>query len=56
MKVFNVIMVMLILQENNLCTWVNKEIWAMMKTFFPDSKKINKRHGSTLCKECTYFQ
>ena len=56
MKVFNVIMVMLIIQENNLCTWVNKESWAMMKTCFLDAKQINQCQKSTLCKECTYVQ
>ena len=40
-KVFNVIMVMIILRGGVLCTWVNEEIWVMMKTCFPDAKHIN---------------
>ena len=42
--------------KNILCTWVNKEIWEMTKTCFPDAKQINKCPESTLCKECTYVQ
>ena len=56
MKLFNVIMVVLILQAKQICTWVNKEIWSMMKTYFPESKQINQCPKSTLCKECTYVQ
>ena len=39
-----------------MCTWVNKEIWCVMKTCFPDEKQINQYPKSTLCKECTYVQ
>ena len=50
------IMVMLIIQEKQLCTWVNKESWAMMETCFPDAKRIKKFPKYNLCKECTYAQ
>ena len=54
MKVFNMIMVMLILWEKKLCTWVDEESWVIMKTCFPDAKQIKQRPKSTLCQECTY--
>ena len=56
MEVFNVIMVMLILQAKTLCTWVTEESWEMTKTCFPDAKKINQFPKPPLCKECTYVQ
>ena len=56
MKVFSVIMVMLILQAKQMCTWITKESWEITKTCFPDSKQINQYPKSTLCKECTYVQ
>ena len=36
--------------KKTLCTWVNKEIWAMIKTCFPDARQINQCPKSTLCK------
>ena len=28
--------------KHKMCTWVNEEIWGMMKTCFPDAKRIIK--------------
>ena len=50
------IMVMLILQAKQLCTWVNEESWVMMKTCFPDAKRIKTFPKYNLYKECTYVQ
>ena len=56
MKIFNLIMVMPILQAKKLCKWVNEEIWEKMKTCFPEAKQIKQCPKSSLCNECTYVQ
>ena len=42
--------------KHKMCTWVNEEIWGMMKKYFPDAKQIIKYPKTVLCKECAYVQ
>ena len=55
-KVFNVIMIMLIIQAKQIAHGFIRKVGQMMKTCFPDAKQINQCPKSTLCKECTYVQ
>ena len=42
--------------KHNMCTWVNKDTWKMMKNCFPGSNEIKYSPKNVLCKECTYVQ
>ena len=37
-------------------TWFKEESWGMMRTCFPDAKKIQKCPKNVLCKDCKYVQ
>ena len=56
MKIFIVIMDMLIIQEKKLCTWVNEESWAMMKTCFADAKQIKQYQNPLYVKNVHMFK
>ena len=42
--------------KHKMCTWVDEDIWGMMKTCFTDAKQIKKCPKHVLWKECTYVQ
>ena len=42
--------------KQKMCTWVNEESWAMMKTCFPDAKQIKNTQKPLYAKNVHMFK